>query len=196
MTVHSNQTQVVNSMQSAAILSFQIKSGLSVASSESESESISIAIPQVHPVVSGDAKLAADFLKAPIWMDALEATNLDWCSRADIEALMDVAPSDFSRGMLFGQLSVRVESTALVGCAAVGEQSGSDSAVQKIEARLTKLAEIYDAWFSDFEVTNPVSCSRLELDDLMVRAPTDLLHGYLYGIRSMRTSLSPVAPFN
>lgn len=194
MTLHSTQAQTVDSKQSAAILPFQIKSILS----QAPSKSISIAIPQVHPVVAGDAKLAADFVKAPIWMDALDATNLDFCSRADIEALMDMAPSDFSRGMLYGQLSVRIESTVLVGAANDGEQSGVDSAVHKIEARLAKLAEItlHESWFDDFEVTNPVSCSRLELDDLMARAPTDLLHGYLYGVRAMRTSLSPVTPFN
>lgn len=194
MTLHSTQAQTVDSMQSAAILPFKLKPVLS----QESSKSISIAIPQVHPVVAGDAKLADDFVKAPIWMDALDATNLDWCSRADIEALMDMAPSDFSRGMLYGQLSVRIESTVLVGAANDGEQSGFDSAVYKIEARLAKLAEItlHESWFDDFEVTNPVSCSRLELDDLMARAPTDLLHGYLYGVRVMRTSLSPVTPFN
>lgn len=148
-------------------------------------------IPRRDAISVGLAKLESDSKNAQCWFDKLDLLDLDLLSKPELEELIADAPRDFSRGMLYGKLTLRIQFAIVSQRSFPGTSSERVcEAIRKIEDRFQTLTTIYPEWFLDLETIDPDFCTRDELENLLLTAPTDFIEGMLFGKLTMRIQMA------
>lgn len=139
------------------------------------------------------SKLREDARNHRDWFDLTDVIDLDSCSRDVLDAFVIGAPTDFTQGMLYGKLTFRMHEEK-TGVNDFVRHDSPDSlsfiefrkTIRSIDERLLALSENFIEWFDEFEHISADSCTRVELDDLILRAPTTLVQGMLFGKLELR----------
>jgi len=158
-----------------------------------EQPSLSPSRPRTSAVVEGLSKMRDEAVKFQDWFDELDLAEVDSCSCAELAELVVSAPADFTRGVLFGKLSLRIQLAAITGRGGVGEPevvAATRMKLRAVEGHLQSLAEQHQDWFAQLDFVDPDYCTRAELEGLMLSAPTTFVEGMMFGKLNLRIQMA------
>jgi len=146
---------------------------------------------------AGLSKLRSESLQFPTWFDELDMVDIDCCSLDEFEALFVSAPSQFTQGMLYGKLTLRIHNSAITGRDYSGDRRSPSAdmreLIRSIDARLIALKETFQEWFDQFDHVDPDFCARIELEEMILSAPISFVEGILFGKLATRIQMTALS---
>lgn len=137
--------------------------------------------------------------KYPGWCDQFEECVLDTAEMGQLEDLVHSAPTDYSCGVIYGVILMRVQTAAMTGrqlqwnpeeSADVFDSTSSELKTPNYGARqaaeMLKLRQRHSDWYAYFEDCIIEIASREEIEELLQSAPTAFATGTAYGVIVMR----------
>lgn len=157
---------------------------------------LTINIPNRSPQSSGLSRLRDESRTHKIWFDDFDFIDIERCSRCEFDAFFISAPTQFTQGMLYGKLTLRIQNSIISGCDFFNHSDHSDSFVEskelihRINNRMLALSETFQEWFEALDFIDPDFCSRSELEEMILTAPIAFLEGVMFGKLSTRIQMA------
>lgn len=157
----------------------------------SNTNSYAIDVQGKNAHTSGLSKLRSEAAAYPAWFDELDLVDIDFCSPSEFASVFASAPSQFTQGMLYGKLTLRIHHSAITGREQFGHTSRDmRELIRDIDTRLIALKDTFPEWFSTYEFVDPDFCTRIELEEMMLCAPINFIKGMLFGKLSTRIQMA------
>jgi hypothetical protein len=141
-------------------------------------------------------RLSDDALCHEEWFDDMDISDVDVCSRDEMERLLVTAPSSFMQGMIYGKFTMRLQWAVITGrdfqAVTASHSEACAAVIKKIDEKFQGLRDSFSMWVDRLEESDPDYCPRAELESLLKDAPTSLAEGYLAGKLMMRIQLSSI----
>lgn len=150
------------------------------------------ALSYMDVVKSGMTRLEAESQAHPEWFDDFDVA--DTSSYQEMAELFDSAPGEFTKGMIYGRLSLMLHMSSFTGrpMAHAPSDESRRKMMDEVDGRMKVIDKTYPDWFIEFDSTDPDFCSRSELEQMFMSAPTDFSSGMLFGKMTAKIQMTPI----